>query len=78
MIVYMDENCLQRGFDDQTQTRIKMEAIACQDILQHAEAGDIELAWSFMLLDETLQCPFPERKTAVLRLQSICKVGIAE
>lgn len=76
MIVYLDENCFQRGFDDQTQSRIKMESIACQDIIQRAESGDLDLVWSFMHLDETLQCPFPERKVAILRLSAICKVRI--
>jgi len=76
MILYLDENCYQRGFDDQSQVRIKMEALACQEILQKAEAGAIDLVWSFMLLDETLQCPFPERKMAVLRVSSVCKFRI--
>jgi predicted nucleic acid-binding protein len=76
MIVYLDENCLQRGFDDQTQPRIKMEAIACQDVIQRAEAGELDLVWSFMLLDETLRCPFPERKMAILRLSRICKIRV--
>ncbi len=76
MIVYLDENCFQRGFDDQTQPRIKMEAIACQDIIQRSEAGELDLVWSFMHLDETLQCPFPERKVAILRLSAICKIRI--
>jgi len=76
MIVYLDENCFQRGFDDHAQVRIKMEAIACQDVIQRAEAGELDLVWSFMLLDETLQCPFSERKMAVLRLSKICKIRI--
>jgi len=76
MIVYLDENCFQRGFDDQSQSRIKMEAVACQDIIQRAEAGELDLVWSFMHLDETLQCPFPERKIAILRLSVICKIRI--
>jgi hypothetical protein len=31
-LLYLDYNCFQRGFDDITQTRIKIEAIACQEI----------------------------------------------
>ncbi len=76
MIVYLDENCFQRGFDDQNHLRIKMEALACQDIFQRAEAGELDLVWSFMLHDETLQCPFPERKVAILRLSTICRVKV--
>lgn len=29
-IVYLDYNGFQRGFDDPSQTRIQMEALACQ------------------------------------------------
>lgn len=76
MLLYLDENCYQRGFDDQNQFRIRMEAIACQEIFQRAESGVVNLVWSFMLQDETLQCPVPERKVAVLRLSEICVVRI--
>jgi hypothetical protein len=31
-LLYLDYNCFQRGFEDVTQTRIKIEAIACQEI----------------------------------------------
>ncbi len=30
-LIYIDYNCFQRGFDDPLQTRIQMEALACQD-----------------------------------------------
>ena len=76
MVIYLDENCFQRGFDDQTQARIRMEAIACQEILIQAETGKIDLVWSFMHMDETLQCPFPERKLAVIRLSDICRIRV--
>jgi predicted nucleic acid-binding protein len=39
--------------------------------------GDDEpVAWSFMHEDETVLCPFPERKYEVLRLAGLCKVRI--
>ena len=38
-LIYLDYNCFQRGFDDLRQTRIKMEALACQEILTQAEAN---------------------------------------
>ena len=57
-IVYLDYNCFQRGFDDSRQIRIQMEALACQEIFERAEAGQIQLVWSFMHEDETAICPF--------------------
>ena len=53
-----------------------MEAMACQEIFLRAEGDQIRLAWSFMHEDETILCPFPERKYAVLLLATLCKVRV--
>ena len=73
-LIYLDYNCFQRGFDDPRQIRIQMEALACQEIFVRAEGNKIRLVWSFMHEDETILCPFPERKYEVLRLAALCKV----
>lgn len=52
MIIYLDENCFQRGFDDQSQIRIQMESLACQEIFLRAENGQLDLVWSFMHQDK--------------------------
>ena len=75
--IYLDYNCFQRGFDDLTQTRIKMEAIACQEIFTQAERNKITLIWSFMHQDETLLCPFSQRKYAVLAMANVCRLKIS-
>ena len=75
-LIYLDYNCFQRGFDDLTQTRIKIEAIACQEIFTQVERNKVTLIWSFMHQDETLLCPFPQRKYAVLAIANICQVKI--
>lgn len=75
-IIYLDYNCFQRGFDDSRQFRIRIEALACQEIYANAENGKFELVWSFMHEDETYLCPVPERKEAVWRLASLCKIRI--
>ena len=75
-LIYLDYNCFQRGFDDIRQIRIQMEALACQEIFIKAEKGKVRLAWSFMHEDETILCPFPDRKYEVLRLASVCEVRI--
>jgi len=53
-----------------------MEALACQVIFDWAEQGRIALVWSFMHLDETVLCPFPERARQVLELSTLCKVRV--
>ena len=75
-MIYLDYNCLQRGFDDPRQFRIRMEMLACQEIFANAENDRLELVWSFMHEDETYLCPLPERKEAVWRLAALCKVRI--
>lgn len=55
-----------------------MEALACQEIFTRAEEqAELELAWSFMHQDETILCPFPDRKIEALRLARLCqhKIG---
>jgi predicted nucleic acid-binding protein len=75
-LIYLDYNCFQRGFDDPRQVRIRMEALACQEIFVRAEEGKVRLVWSFMHEDETVLCPFPERKYEVMRLAALCKVRV--
>ena len=76
-LIYLDYNCFQRRFDDSSQMRIQMEALACQELFNRAEAQKISIAWSFMHEDETLLCPFPERRDFVLELSTICQTRIA-
>jgi hypothetical protein len=75
-LIYLDYNCFQRGFDDPRQIRIKLEALACEEIFKRAELGRINLVWSFMHDDENSFCPFLERKVEALRLSTLCKMRI--
>ena len=75
-LVYLDYNGFQRGFDDPTQVRIQMEALACQEIFDMAESNTIQMVWSFMHQDETLLCPFPIRQYEASRLATLCKVRV--
>ncbi len=75
-LIYLDYNCFQRRFDDPNQIRIQIEALACQEIFNRAEAQTAQLIWSFMHEDETLLCPFPERQEFVLELSTLCQIRI--
>lgn len=76
VLIYLDYNCFQRGFDDTRQLKIRMEAFACEEIFKTAELGKINLVWSFMHADENSFCPFFERKIEALGLSVLCKVKI--
>ena len=73
-LLYLNYNCFQRSFDDPAQIRIQLEAVACQEIFTRAENdADIQLVWSFMHQDETILCPFPDRKIEAFRLSRLCQ-----
>ena len=54
---------LQRPLDDQTQLRLKLEAVAVLSILEHCRTGGAELVSSDALTFETNQNPHPDRRT---------------
>lgn len=56
-----------RPFDDQTQPRIWLEALALVVILQMVKAGEVELVSSSVLEYENNRNPFPLRKRWVDR-----------
>ena len=74
--VYLDYNCFQRSFDDMRQTRIFLEAISCQSIFKMAEDHKIDLIWSFMHQDESILCPFPDRKIEAFKLSQLCRIKV--
>ena len=75
-VVYLDYNCYKRSFDDHRQIKIQMEALACQAIFDKAEKQELQLVWSFMHEDETILCPFSERKIEVFRLSNLCTIEV--
>ena len=65
MRIYMDNCCFNRPFDNQAQARIRLETEAKLRIQERIVAGEIELAWSYMLDYESAANPFEERRAAV-------------
>jgi len=75
-LIYMDYNCFQRGFDDPRHIKIRIEALACEEIFSRS-GGKLQLAWSFMHDDENMLCPFIERKLAVFGMKKLCQIHVA-
>lgn len=63
--VYLDTSVYNRPFDDQAQTRIRLETEAFLSILEKAVSGTIIIIGSSALLYENSQNPFAERKERV-------------
>lgn len=73
----MDNCCFNRPFDSQAQLRIWLETEAKLRIQERIVAGEIDLAWSYMIDYENAANPFEERRTAISswRRQSIVDVS---
>lgn len=65
MTVYLDVCCLNRPFDDQSQSRVRLEAEAVLSILEMAGTGMLDLAGSDIIDDELSQMPDDERRGKV-------------
>jgi predicted nucleic acid-binding protein len=63
--IYLDVCCFNRPFDDQIQSRIRLETEAVLAILQRCETGEWELVISEMVETEVAQIADPERRQRV-------------
>ena len=68
MKIYLDVSCLNRPFDDQGQTRIRLEAEAVNLILEKADTGRWTLVSSQMAQIEIAATPNEERRHRVMVL----------
>jgi predicted nucleic acid-binding protein len=78
MLIYLDNCCFNRPFDDQTQTRVRLEAEAKLFIQEQIIAGNVGLAWSYMLDYENSFNPFEDRRRAIERWRTRSQVDIVE
>lgn len=74
--IFLDVCCLNRPFDDRSQTRIALEAQAVLEILNHCQTGTHKLMTSSSLEAEIAQTPNPERQTNVMTLLAIAKIKV--
>lgn len=65
MLIYLDNCCFNRPFDDQKQIRIRIETEAKLFIQGEVLSGKFQLAWSYILDYENTANPFTERKEII-------------
>ena len=65
MRIYLDLCCLNRPYDDQVQTRIRLETEAKLVLQDKAREGACELVWSAILDFENANNPFDARREAI-------------
>ena len=66
MRIYLDNCCLQRPLDDQTQPRIRVESEAVLAILASVQAGDVRLLSSEVLEFEIGRIPDEQRRSEAI------------
>jgi len=69
--LYLDMCCFNRPYDDQEQTRIKLETAAKLELQEHIKAGDCQLLWSAVLDYECSRNPHPEHQFAIFKWRDL-------
>jgi hypothetical protein len=77
VLLYLDLNCFNRPFDDQSQGRIAQETAAVFVILQRIIDGVDRLVWSAILDFENAQHPLVDRRTEIGRWAQRAVVSVA-
>ena len=78
MRIYLDNCCFNRPFDDQGQTRIRLEAEAKLCIQEKMRSGFLELAWSYILDFENEANPFAERRSVIADWRQHATIDVEE
>ena len=76
MKIYLDMCCFNRPYDDQTQSRIRIETEAKIVIQQKLKDREHELLWSSILDFECSNNPFQEHQIAILNWRTIASTVI--
>jgi predicted nucleic acid-binding protein len=75
-LLYLDNCCFNRPYDDQSLLRIYLETEAKIHIQKEILERTFELAWSYILDYEISFNPFIERKTQILKWKNIAAIDI--
>lgn len=78
MRVYLDNCCFNRPFDDQRQTRVRVEAEAKLCMQEHIRGKTLELAWSYVLDFENNANPVEVRRTTISMWQQYAIIDVDE
>jgi predicted nucleic acid-binding protein len=77
VLLYLDLNCFNRPFDDQSQDRIAQETAAVFAILQRIIDGVDQLIWSAILTFENAQHPLADRRIEIAQWAHRAVVNVA-
>jgi predicted nucleic acid-binding protein len=75
-LVYLDNCCFNRPFDNQLHPLVKIETEAKLLIQAEVLAGKINLVWSYILFHENHDNPYPNRKKQISTWESLASQHI--
>lgn len=78
MLIYLDNCCFNRPYDDQTHAKIFLETQAKLYIQENILAGKFELVWSYILQFENDQNPYIAHKHEIRKWKSQAKILVSE
>ncbi len=78
MVIYLDNCCFNRPFDDQSQLRIRLESEAKLKIQEDVRSGVHQLIWSYILDYENYRNPCRERRDLISRWRTSAKEDVEE
>lgn len=76
MLIYLDNCCFNRPFDDPRSMRVRLEAEAKLHIQELLRRGTVAFAWSFMLDFENRANPFRERRETITGWKAAAALNI--
>ena len=78
MLLYLDNCCFNRPFDDQSQLSISLETQAKLFVQDTIQEGHFELLWSYVLEHENNRNPFEARRDSVLGWKDLAVKSVVE
>ncbi len=78
MLIYLDNCCFNRPFDDQSQVRVLLETEAKLVVQDRIRSGALDLAWSYAMELENNANPFQDRRTSISTWRSVATVDVSE
>lgn len=78
ILIYLDNCCFNRPYDDQNFISIKIETQAKIAIQEKIKNNTIDLCWSYILDFENANNPFIERRLEIMKWKALASYDIEE
>ncbi|MDR1727519.1 MAG: PIN domain protein [Acidobacteriota bacterium] len=76
LLLYLDNCCFNRPYDDQGQLSVRLETEAVLAIRDAVQRGAADIVWSYMLETENDDNPFIQRREAIGKWRTFAKVHV--